>query len=554
MRFVVVRGPELAGPFDLSAGTNVIGRDPHVEVRLSSKRVSRRHCLAIVDGDRVRIKDLDSANGIVDETGQRRPEIELLAGMRVQIGDFVLRLEAPEAEVDLELENDEPATAQNELLLDDEDEDTPIPNGPMPVLRTVLKPAVPDPASASMEVRLPPGLSPSKPPARPPKRAAVPPAFPPPPPPAGPPAQPALPPALTAVPPIEDHPTGETSQRLAPPVLPFGPARGGFGGFTAPPARAPSPPRAPVEPPPFRDDPTPLANQLPPGALRSAAALHPPRLARYANEPPTASEVGAKAQTRLPILRNAEPEREPPAGPPWMVKAAGVMALAGSIVLCAPIGGLFSQVRAASAAAEELSLQRGEALALALGERNAVAVAEGRLVQLDAGFVLHEAGVRDAVVTDVNGTVLAPPERARTSMARAQVLLDAKDSRATERVEAVGGSWEIVAPIRGEVAAGSGARAVVGYAWLQYDPSVAAGAVVSPWLRLAAALFTVGGAAAVLAAGVWVGVLRPLAAVQEETEHALLDNVDKVVSPVRWSALEALVHSINRVVTRARSR
>ena len=557
MRFVVVRGPELAGPFELTSGTSVIGRDPHAEVRLSSKRVSRRHCLAIVGETSVRIKDLDSANGIVDESGQRRSEIELVAGMRVQIGDFVLRLEVPEADVDLELENDEPATAQDELLLNDEDEDTPIPSGPMPVLRTVPRPAVPDPASASMG--LPPPLKRTTPkgPARPPPPQLAPmplPFPPPPPPPAVPTARPALPPTLTAVPPLQDHPTGETSQRLPPPVLPFGPAAGGFGGFTTPPPRAEPPPRTVPEPPPFRDDPTPLANHLPPGALPPMPApLPPPTLARYANEPPTASEVGAKAQTRLPALRKAEPDREPASGPPWIAKVAGLVVLAGSIVLCAPFGGLFSQVSAASAAAEELSLQRGEALALALGERNAVAVAEGRLVQLDAGFVLHEAGVRDAVVTDVNGTVLAPPERARTSIARARVLLDAKDTRKTERVEGADGSWEIAAPIRGEVAAGSGARMVVGYAWLQYDPSVAAGAVVSPWLRVAAALFAVAAAASVLAAGLWMFVLRPLAAVQEETEHALLDNVDKVVSPVRWSALEALVHSINRVVTRARS-
>ncbi len=553
MRFVVVRGPELAGPFELTLGTNVIGRDLHAEVRLSSKRVSRRHCLAIVGDASVRIKDLDSANGIVDEAGVRRPEIELVAGMRIQIGDFVLRLEVPEAEVDLELEHDEPATAQDELLLDDEDEDTPIPSGPMPVLRTVPRPAVPDPASASMEVRSPLKRTPSKPPA-PPKLAPVP--FPPAPhPPAVPTAQPALPPSLTAVPLLQDHPTGETSQRLAPPVLPFGPAAGGFGGFTSPPPRVEAPPREQPQPPPFRDEPTPLANQLPPGALPpTPAPLKPPALVRYTNEPATASEVGAKAQTRLPALRNAEPDREPASGPPWMAKAAGVLVLAGSIVLCAPIGGVFSQVRAAASAAQELSLQRGEALALALGERNAVAVAEGRLVQLDAGFVLNEAGVRDAVVTDVTGTVLAPPERARTSIARAQVLLDVKDTQTTERVEAADGSWEIAAPIRGEVAAGSGARSVVGYAWLQYDPSVAASAVVSPWLRVAAALFVVAGAAGVLAVGMWILVLRPLAAVQEETEHALLDNVDKVVSPVRWSALEALVHSINRVVTRARSR
>ncbi|GDX82302.1 hypothetical protein LBMAG42_41130 [Deltaproteobacteria bacterium] len=588
-----MRGPEMAGPFELTEGTNVIGRDPTANVRLQSRRVSRRHCVVVLAEGRVLVRDLDSANGIVEEGGRRVKELELRPNGRIQIGDFVLRLEDPGITDDLELEDD-PLTAEDDLHLDDEDEDTPIPSGPMPVLRHLPRriSGVPDPGSATLDAFASPvakaGRGARPQPAAParsapaPKLVAAPPAAPVPvaaqrphtapsappapprlekpafpPPPVVDTASPSLPPSFTHVPPLSDHPTAETSSRFPPPILPFAPAAGGFGGFAPAPARAEpfAPPPAPPPRPPANEDSSPSVRPVaPPTPPSPAPAPPPPFLPKYADDPQSASEEAARASTRLPAMKHAEPARDPASGLPWLVQAAAVLFAVAGLVTCAPIGGLFAQVYETSAAAEELSLQRGEAITEGLGHRNAEAIATGRAINLDAAYVLSSAGVQEAAVTDTAGTVLAPSQRAGTTLGRHEVLLAAQEAHAVARAEAEGGSYEIAAPIRGEVTGGSGAQSVVGYAWVRYDPSVTAGEVVSPWLHGFAAVFVVAAALGLLVGGGWLLVFRPLQALRDETEHALLDHVDKVVPPVRWPLLEELSSSINRVIVRARSR
>jgi hypothetical protein len=57
---------------------------------------------------------------------------------------------------------------------------------------------------------------------------------------------------------------------------------------------------------------------------------------------------------------------------------------------------------------------------------------------------------------------------------------------------------------------------------------------------------------AILIGGVWWLLLRPLAALREETELALLGDTHEVVAPVRLAHFEQLAHSINRLAARAR--
>ena len=49
--------------FALSAGNNVIGRDPRSAVWLDDDSVSRRHAVITVESDVARVEDLDSTNG-----------------------------------------------------------------------------------------------------------------------------------------------------------------------------------------------------------------------------------------------------------------------------------------------------------------------------------------------------------------------------------------------------------------------------------------------------------------------------------------------------------
>ncbi len=527
MRLVVARGPEPVGPFELRPGANYLGRDPACEVHLPSKRVSRKHAVAFVSASRLTLKDNGSANGLYDEGGHRCEVLELGPGQRVQVGDYVLRFEVAEVEEDVELDVDDPLTAEDDLLIEEDEEFTPVRHGPVPVPREPSRevkppprphvapapllpsPVVPDPGRLTMD------------------------AFP--------------------SPIIGDAPTAETSMRMKHPALPFGPPRGGFGAFADPSEEsaersrsdirpiAPSPPQAPPPPSPAaRVMPAP-----PPPYVPSAPAVTPappPPPFRVDDRPSTSESLPTKA--RAPSRRGLN----------WMLQAALVLLASTSILLCAPFGGLVANWRGAVGEAEELSLLRGEALADALANRNANALAENRGIAYDTSFVTQQAGVREAMLADKNGTVLAPVDRVRTSIARSEAFVEASENHALTRVESDGGSYEILAPVRAEVAVGAGARTIVGWAWIRYDPSVVVDEIASPWLRVLTGLMSLGAAVAVLLAGGWWLFVRPLQALRDETEFAMKGDVERVESPVPFFALDQLADSINRAIRRQRER
>ncbi|MDP2305949.1 MAG: FHA domain-containing protein, partial [Pseudomonadota bacterium] len=149
MRLIVLRGPSPAGPFDLGPGTNHAGRGPECEVFLPSKRVSRRHAVfQIIDGQ-VEVRDLDSHNGILSADGTRVSQLMLSPGERVQVGDYLLRLEGPTDDLLLEEEEDD------DVLLDDETAESALPARPA---TTPNPPPNPQQRMAAAPVPPPPAL------------------------------------------------------------------------------------------------------------------------------------------------------------------------------------------------------------------------------------------------------------------------------------------------------------------------------------------------------------------------------------------------------------
>ena len=74
----------------LTAGTNLIGRDPDAEVWLDSANVSRRHARIVIDEQGVRLEDLGSKNGtLVGEQALAGPT-PLSDGDRFTIGGLTL--------------------------------------------------------------------------------------------------------------------------------------------------------------------------------------------------------------------------------------------------------------------------------------------------------------------------------------------------------------------------------------------------------------------------------------------------------------------------------
>jgi DNA-binding winged helix-turn-helix (wHTH) protein len=88
--------------FVISAGEHVIGRDPAVELRIDSSKVSRRHARIVARGAELSIEDLDSKNGTF-VNGRRISARETLADQtEVRIGPFVFRVHDDSAVLDTE--------------------------------------------------------------------------------------------------------------------------------------------------------------------------------------------------------------------------------------------------------------------------------------------------------------------------------------------------------------------------------------------------------------------------------------------------------------------
>ncbi|MFN7144376.1 MAG: hypothetical protein ACK4YP_11410, partial [Myxococcota bacterium] len=257
-----------------------------------------------------------------------------------------------------------------------------------------------------------------------------------------------------------------------------------------------------------------------------------------------------------PPLKVVAPVDVPPiakvAGFPWLVQAALLVLTIVGLVLCAPMGGVFSLVSARSESVEQVSLLRGVALTESLANRNAQPLADQRGLALDTTFLLERAGVRTAMVADKTGVVMAPAEKLRTSVAGLPAYTEASKTGDVATAGIDEGLYQIAVPIRAQVG-GAGPRQIVGYALVDYDPAAVTEEVGSPIVGAVAGFAVAGLVAALVVGGGWWLVLRPLVALREETELALLGDQHDVVSPVRLPQMEQLAHSINRLVARARA-
>ena len=72
----------------LTAGENVVGRDPGVQVWLDSASVSRRHARITIDDDRVTVEDLQSKNGTRVRGSQITAPSALHDGDEVRFGSI----------------------------------------------------------------------------------------------------------------------------------------------------------------------------------------------------------------------------------------------------------------------------------------------------------------------------------------------------------------------------------------------------------------------------------------------------------------------------------
>ena len=75
--------------FPLSAGENVVGRDPDVEVQLESSTVSRRHARITLTADGAVLEDFGSKNGTFHGNDRVTAPVRLVDGDAIRIGSVL---------------------------------------------------------------------------------------------------------------------------------------------------------------------------------------------------------------------------------------------------------------------------------------------------------------------------------------------------------------------------------------------------------------------------------------------------------------------------------
>lgn len=526
MHLTVLRGPVDVGIFELHEGDNVAGRAPDCDVCLPSKRVSRRHCIFSVLNGQVVVRDLGSHNGIVEMgSGRRVEQLRMLPGGRIQLGDFVLTLDAEMTENELQDDDDDVQIATSEIEgagpVDEEDLDT-----------AEEELSLDDTASAIRAARRPP---PAPRPEPPPRRPV---------------AQPVLVRSERRGPPPSPAPSPRPSGRLAalaveeprPAISPDDPTpRPGAPVVTARPRPTvvPSPPAAVVPLPGSAADmdvPTSPGGPPPP----PVAARPAPRRA----DPPPSRRTDPLRDTAPPVRVAPTPEVRVGAIP-WALQAVGALLMVWSLVVCAPVGGTIALVRGQSAVAHDAAVREAVATANTLAARNAVPLASGDTTHLDLSLVSGAPGVRDVRVTDAQGAVLAPRDKLRILLSDHESMKGAMREGVATAVPTIGGTVEVAAPIR--LAAD---QPVVGYAWVELSTHRAAAELVNPWLAAFAAALVFGAGIVGSALACWWLVLRPIERMAFGAERIASGRAQQLAPVPNWEGFERIARALHELAAR----
>ena len=86
---VVIEGHPKGSEIPLPMGEFLMGRDPEAQLRPSSRRVSRRHCVIERRADGVFLRDLGSTNGTFVNEKRIQDEVTLHDNDRIGVGPLL---------------------------------------------------------------------------------------------------------------------------------------------------------------------------------------------------------------------------------------------------------------------------------------------------------------------------------------------------------------------------------------------------------------------------------------------------------------------------------
>jgi pSer/pThr/pTyr-binding forkhead associated (FHA) protein len=265
--------------------------------------------------------------------------------------------------------------------------------------------------------------------------------------------------------------------------------------------------------------------RLPETALRTPQPPAPvtPRSAAPATREDGATEVPTPARTSSWTSRNA-------------LVTFGV-ALVVYLVLALPL------VRTLGNALREESLRRGRVLLELLAATNSLAVGEGRARDLDVSQVTREERVKEALLLDLTGKVLAPSARIDETLTAIEGI-DAK----TEEIRTFylgrrrSGDYVMVAPVQHQ-----GRRA--GVAVLVYEAASASGSFSVAVMFLGFLVLLLGVVVSIVLGKRFT--LEPLANLKDDVEAVVKGDAREVPLAQGFSELSEVAVSINRLIERS---
>lgn len=95
-KLTIVFGPNRGSSFVLGNGENSIGRNSANAVVLSSSKVSKEHCVLVVNNGEIVLKDKNSSNGTFVNGNLTRTK-KIKPGDKIGVGDFILEVSNPAA-------------------------------------------------------------------------------------------------------------------------------------------------------------------------------------------------------------------------------------------------------------------------------------------------------------------------------------------------------------------------------------------------------------------------------------------------------------------------
>jgi PAS domain-containing protein len=498
MKLLVLQSPDnQSREISLQAGQNVAGRDPGNELHLPSRRVSRKHCSFAVENNRVIVRDLGSANGVVVE-GQRISEAELQSGQRIQIGDYLLQFISAPPQQDMGISLDSGSlSGENESAFGEatfgagafgentgtgnQGNDSPFGAGTFGTQAQEEKPFISE--GPEKEVSNPFALVPETP------------------------KEPA------ATPNEADNPFGALPDA---PMEGFGGQNtsGGFGSNASSFGNAPTP------------------------------TEQPPK-----TSPKTKSQDESEQENAFEKLKTSLHRI------PWAPKLGALLLGSLLMVMLAPGGGILALLGRAESTMEQMSVEHAVQIVRVSARENALLIPtenSGYSLRNTNVNALHQiSGVTPigALVVDLTGNIKAPPDKVGTPQPEgvASLIKTAVGSQSVVR-EWNGPLLQIFAPIRFD---SGGPAQIVGGIFLEYDPSEFVSDVGRPTSSALIAFIVIGLIFSLIFFLTWRMTNQPIVAIREEVELAIVGHQPDVRFETHWPELGQLVHTINRVLNRA---